>query len=136
MADITITAAEVTAGTSGTTEALIALEAIDAGEFVYKSGVSCGLADADNTAKDTLYGIAVGSALTGQMVVIQRSGDVFVGATAAIVAGTQFILSDTAGVMETAAVPSSTQAVCYVGTASATANTLTLAINNTGIITG
>lgn len=96
MADLSITASSVAAG----------------------SGASFGtvkLADANSAtaAVRTPYGIAISSAASGQPVIVQRAGDITIGATTA--AGTIYCLSDTAGGIMPAADLSSGEYVGMLG---------------------
>lgn len=99
MADISITAANVVKGSNATTESGIAGATITAGQVVYKDG-STGkylLADNDSAtaAAKAPRGIALNGAADGQPLVIQRSGDITIGAT--LTAGTAYYLSATPG---------------------------------------
>lgn len=103
MADLSITAANVVPGSNADTVVGTAGETITAGMVVYKSSTTNKWMKADNNAataeargSDTSN---VGVALTGsslnQPLVVQKSGDITIGAT--VTAGTAYYLSDTAG---------------------------------------
>lgn len=102
MADISITASSVVAGTGSDAEfgSGIAGVAITAGQVVCiddADGNKVKLADtnAATTALRTPVGVAVGGAAVGQRVVYQKAGDYTVGGTVA--AGTPYFASATAG---------------------------------------
>lgn len=102
MPDITVTAASVLKGSSPTTITNYnAGETITAGQAVYRK-----LADnewykaqADGTAEEsgvgTDLGIALHGSADGQPLVVQTGGTITIGAT--VVAGTEYVVSATAG---------------------------------------
>jgi len=99
MADLTITAANVVAGSNAIIEKGTAGATITAGQAVYLDSATgrYKLAD-DNSATAevrTPRGIALNGASDGQPLAIVRSGDVTIGAT--IEAGVAYYLSGTAG---------------------------------------
>lgn len=102
MADFTINAADVVPVTTdddnpAVFEDLIAAEAIDAGESVYKdTNGEAALTDADAAASAVARGMAVNSAADGQPVRIMRSGLVDVTSNASA-QGKVALLSTTAG---------------------------------------
>lgn len=97
MADISITAANVVKGSDARTELGTAGATISAGQPVYLDSADGKLKLSDNnaTGKKTVRGIALNGAADGQPLVIQRSGDVTIGAT--LTAGSRYYLSGTAG---------------------------------------
>lgn len=99
MADLTITAANVLAGSGAIVTHGIAGETITAGKALYLSSTTNKwmLADADSTtaeARRTL-GIALNGASANQPVAVQTGGDITIGAT--LTAGTAYYLSDEPG---------------------------------------
>lgn len=96
MADISITAANVVAGSNVQKEAGIAGATITAGQVVYKDSADSKykLADSDSAtaAAKNPRGVALHGASANQPLVIARSGDVTIGAT--LTAGTVYYLSD------------------------------------------
>jgi len=99
MADLTITPANVLAGTGSTQETGTAGEAITQGKVVYKQASTGKYFLADNNAVTAEVrqprGIALNSALANQPLTILKSGDITIGAT--MVAGVAYYLSDTPG---------------------------------------
>lgn len=99
MADITITAASVVAGSNSRAETGSAGEAVTAGQALYKSPTTNLWMKADSNsatvAARTPSGIALNGAATGQPVSVHKSGDITIGAT--LTANTPYFLSDTAG---------------------------------------
>lgn len=99
MTDLSITANNVSPASSAIKETLIALEAITAGQVVYKDPTTgkAGLAD-NNSATAAVrepYGVALNGAQANQPVTVQTGGRLNIGATVA--AGESYFLSDTAG---------------------------------------
>lgn len=124
MADITITAASVVAGSDASTEQGTAGETITAGQQLYKSSTTYKWMKADSNSATAEARQATGTALNGaalnQPVVVQRSGEVTIGAT--LTPGTAYFLSDTPGGICPVADIGSGEYVCQVGLAkSATA---------------
>lgn len=98
MADISITAANVVAGSGAVTETRLAAVAIAAGEVVYLDANSkYNLADTDSATAIVRKprGIALNSAAAGQPVQIIRSGDVTLGAV--LTKAVAYYLSGTPG---------------------------------------
>jgi predicted transcriptional regulator len=98
MADLSITTSEVQPGTAST-PTLVAGEAIDAGEVIYKKAADgeAYLADADAEASAEAIGIAVCSAAAGQKVAYQKTGTVTIGSSASVAQGQVYVVSGTAG---------------------------------------
>jgi hypothetical protein len=102
MTDISITAANVVAGSNAKTRSGIAGATITAGQVVYLDQSSTGkwlLADADeDTAAERggqTVGIALNSASDGQPIDVLIEGQITIGAT--LTAGVAYYLSDTPG---------------------------------------
>jgi hypothetical protein len=100
MADLTITAANVVAGTGAIIENGVAGATITAGQVVYLDEASTGrylLSDTDSatSAVRVPRGIALHAASNGQPLAICKSGLLTIGATVA--AGVAYYLSGTAG---------------------------------------
>lgn len=103
MADLTITAASVVAGTGVPTKTGTAGAAIAAGEVVYLDTATTGkwqLADSDAASAEARgqtsnVGIALNSAAANQPVVVQTGGPITLGSV--LTAGQALYLSDTPG---------------------------------------
>lgn len=97
MVDIVITAASVLKGSDALTEQGTAGETITAGQAVYLDSADGKLKLSDNnaTGKKTVRGIALHGAANGQPLMIQRAGDITIGAS--VTAGSRYYLSATAG---------------------------------------
>lgn len=98
MADISLTPANVVAGTDAVKVAGTALETIAAGKIVYQDPTTLkfGLADANGAAATrTPIGIALNGASLNQPIMIQTAGLITIGGT--LVAGVAYYLSDTPG---------------------------------------
>lgn len=102
MADLTITAASVLAGTNATITRGIAGATITAGQAVYLDEATTGewlLADSDSATVaargSARFGIALNGASDGQPLAVQTGGNITIGAT--VVAGVAYYLSDTPG---------------------------------------
>lgn len=122
MADLSITAASVVAGDNAQTERGTAGETITAGQAVYKSAADNKFYKADNNSATAAVrqplGIALNGGSAGQPVVVQKSGDVTIGAT--LTAGTAYYLSDTAGGICPLADVGSGEYVALIGLAKST----------------
>jgi hypothetical protein len=99
MADLTITAANVVAGSTANLETAIAAVAVTAGQAVYKEA-STGkfkLSDANSATAEVraVYGIAENNAAAGQHLTVVKSGPITIGAT--VVVGAGYYLSATPG---------------------------------------
>lgn len=97
MADLTITAANVVAGTNSTRDHGTSGETIAAGKAVFLDATTNKwmLSDNNGTGTRTVNGIALNGASLNQPLAIHKSGDITIGAT--ITAGTAYYLSGTAG---------------------------------------
>ncbi|TIX89194.1 hypothetical protein [Rhizobium sp. P44RR-XXIV] len=97
MADLTITPANVVAGTNAVRDIGTAGETITAGKVVYFDAATnkWKLSDNNATGTRTVHGIALNGASLNQPVSVAKHGDITIGAT--LVAGTAYYLSATAG---------------------------------------
>jgi hypothetical protein len=99
MADITITAANVVAGSDASTENGIAGATITAGQVIYldSSTNKYGLADSDSATAGIRAprGIALNGAAANQPLGVLRSGTITIGGT--LTAGVAYYLSNTPG---------------------------------------
>jgi hypothetical protein len=123
MVDITITPGNVLAGADAKTETGKAGELLAAGKTVYKD-VATGKFKLTDTNAATppeirkAYGIALNGASLDQPVVVQKAGQITIGAT--LVAGTAYYLSDTPGGICPAADVGTGESVCLLGLAAST----------------
>jgi len=133
MAALTITAANVVAGSNAVKETGVAGVAVTAGQAVYRDPATRKflLADADSApaAANSADGIALHAAAPNQPLTIQKSGDINLGATLAI--GTIYVLDSAAGGIAPAADLGVGGVAVELGVAS-TASNLRLAIQNSG----
>lgn len=122
MADLTITAASVLAGSSAAVEYGTSGATITAGKAVYKSASDKKWKLADNNDATAEVRRATGIALTGssdgQPVAVLTGGDITIGAT--LTAGTAYYLSDTPGGICPLADLASGEYVCLLGIAKST----------------
>lgn len=122
MADLTITAANVVAGSDATREVGMAGETIAAGKAVYRAAGTglWMLADSNSATLEARRagGIALCGSSLNQPIVVQTSGPITIGAT--LTAGTAYYLSDTAGGICPLADVGSGEAVCLLGLAAST----------------
>lgn len=134
MADLSITAASVLAGTNAIIESGRAGETVTAGKVVYKDATTGKylLADADSgtAAAKAPRGIALNGAADGQPLSVVRGGDVAIGAT--LTAGTAYYLSPVAGGICPLADVASGDNVVLLGLAKST-SVLALDIQNPGV---
>lgn len=134
MADITITPANVIAGSNASLATGTAGEAITAGKAVYLSSATKKwmLADSDSATAEAKQakGIALNGASLNQPIAVQTSGDITIGAT--LVAGTAYYLSETAGGIQPSADLASPESVCLIGHAKST-SVLAIAIQYPGV---
>jgi hypothetical protein len=122
MADLTITAASVVAGSNANVERGSFGEAVTAGQAVYKSPTTSKYMKADSNsvtpqARDAL-GIALNGGALDQPAEIQKSGRITLGAT--LTAGTDYYLSDTPGGICPRADVGTGEYVCLLGLAEST----------------
>jgi hypothetical protein len=117
MAALTITAANVVAGTGAlTNRSYNAGEAVTAGQSVYLKAADSKLwlAQADGTAAEsTVFGIALHAASANQPLAIQTGGPITIGAT--ILTGVFYYVSPTAGGLCAVADLGSTNYVTPIG---------------------
>lgn len=134
MADLVITAASVVKGADARTVEGIAGETILAGQVVYLAAATGKWMKADNNSATAEVRQATGIALTGsslnQPIVVQKSGQITIGAT--LVAGTAYYLSDTPGGICPLADLLTGEYVCLLGLASS-ATVLNLDIQYPGV---
>lgn len=99
MTDISVTAANVVAGSNAKKTPGVAGATITAGQTVYRAAASGKflLADSDSATAEVRLpaGIALNGASDGQPLTVQTEGDINVGAT--LVVGKTYVLSDTPG---------------------------------------
>jgi hypothetical protein len=98
MADISITAANVVAGSDAVRESGTAGATVTAGQLVYldTSDMKFKLADSNGAAALRVpNGIALNGASNGQPLSVQKGGDITIGGT--LTAGIPYFLSDTPG---------------------------------------
>lgn len=122
MADISITAANVVAGSNASTITGTAGVAITAGQAVYKDPTTNKFLLADNdavaTAAHDALGIALNGAALNQPLVVQKGGDITVGAV--LTAGVAYYLSATPGAICPVADLVTGKTVCQLGLAETT----------------
>ena len=135
MAVLSITATSVVQGSNAVTEAGLAGAAITAGQVVYRDDTSRKFLLADSVSATAAtrrpLGIALNGAALNQPVVVQKAGDVTIGA--ALTAGVVYYLSGTAGGICPAADLASGDYPCVIGMAKTTA-VLTIDIQTTGAV--
>lgn len=122
MADLTITAASVVAGSNANIEHGTFGEAVAAGQAVYKDSTTQKYMKADSNsvtaaARDAL-GIALNGGAVNQPAAIQKSGKLTLGAT--LTAGSDYYLSDTPGGICPRADVGAGEYVCLLGLAEST----------------
>lgn len=122
MADLSVTAANVTPGTNSVQETLKALVALTAGQVVYRdsTGKKVGLADS-NDASSVIrkpYGITLNGAAAGQPIRVHKSGRINIGAVVAV--GIPYFASATPGALCVAVDLTSGKFTSYIGIAVAT----------------
>lgn len=136
MADLSITAAQVLAGSDADIYDGIAGEAVTAGQALYIATANNRLykADANFQSKANVKGIALEGAAAGQPVSVQTKGTITLGAGAAPPVGTVYWLSETAGgIAPFVDLDSGAMYGTYLGTAGAN-NTLILGIHVTNTL--
>lgn len=133
MADLTITAANVKAGSNASVDRTgLAGAAVTAGQPVYWDGSRWQLAD-DNSvtaAARVAGGIALNGASTDQPLAVLTGGDITIGAT--LTAGSVYYLSANAGGICPAADLATGQYPCIIGIAKST-TVLNVEINSAGV---
>lgn len=135
MADLTITAANVVAGSSAViNRSKSAGETVAAGKAVYLSSTTKKwmLADSNSATAEAKRagGIALNGAALDQPLAVATSGDVTMGAT--LTAGSPYYLSETPGGIQPAADLTSGENVCLIGLAKST-TVLTIDIQAPGV---
>lgn len=122
MADLTITAASVVAGSNASKREALASVTITAGQAVYVVDATkkLALADSDSATAEVRRadGIALNSAAVNQPVSYQISGDITIGAT--LTAGATYFLSNTPGGICPDADVGAAEYVCQLGIAKST----------------
>lgn len=134
MADITITAASVVAGSDSVQEQGIIGETITAGQAVYQNSTDRKWYKADNNSATAEVRIAKGIALNGggvnQPLRIHREGDITIGGT--MTAGVAYYLGDTPGGICPVADLASGEYPCLMGIAKST-TVLSVKIHYSGV---
>ena len=121
MADLTITAANVVASANAVRESGTAGATITAGQLVYLDTTDMKYKLADNNGAAALRvpnGVALNGAANNQPLVIQKAGDITIGAT--MTAGVAYYLSDTPGGICPVADLASGEYPCIIGIAKST----------------
>lgn len=133
MADLTIAAANVVAGSGAQVERGTAGAAVTAGQAVYYDAADARYKLADNNAVAAAArsprGIALHGASAGQPLAVLSGGDIMLGAV--LTAGTAYFLSDTPGGLCPAADIGSGEYACFIGIAKTT-SALAVNITNSG----
>lgn len=134
MVDISITPANVVAGSNASRESGTAGTTIAAGKLVYRDSTTKKYLLADTNSATTEAraprGVALHAAENNQPLEIQKSGDITIGAT--LTPGTDYYASDTPGGICPRADVGSTENVVLVGLAKST-TVLALDIQITGV---
>ncbi len=133
MADLTITAANVVASANAVRESGTAGATITAGQLVYLDTTDMKYKLADNNGAAALRvpnGIALNGAANNQPLVIQKAGDITIGAT--MTAGVAYYLSDTPGGICPVADLASGEYPCIIGIAKS-ASLLDVGIHPSGV---
>lgn len=122
MADLSITATSVVAGTGATITHGTLGETVTAGQAVYKESASGKYMKADNNATvpsaRKAQGIALNGGAINQPVAVQTAGDITIGGT--LTAGLPYYLSDTPGGLCLVADVGSGEYVCILGISKST----------------
>lgn len=137
MADLAITATQVLPGTGARYADGTAGAAITAGQVCYQSTSDTMLladADAGTPAAANARGIALNGAAIGQPVRIQTEGTITLGAAAAPVKGTVYVLSGTAGGIAPVADLAAGDRVTVIGVGGTTAGTLVMSIFASNVV--
>ncbi|MBS9476235.1 hypothetical protein [Ancylobacter radicis] len=134
MADLSITAANVVAGSNSVQEHGLAGEAIVAGKAVYKASATKKwmLADSNSATAEAKVtrGIALNGAALNQPVTIHKFGDLTLGSV--LTAGTSYYLSDTPGGICVFADLASGEDVSFIGVAKSS-TVLAVNVNTPGV---
>ncbi len=134
MADLSITAASVVAGSDATIVHGTAGETVTAGKAVYLSSTTNRwmLADSNSGTAEArrAAGIALNGASASQPIGVQKGGDITIGATLTV--GTAYYLSDTAGGICPVADVGNGEYVCLIGLAKS-ASVLAIGIQFPGV---
>lgn len=134
MADISITPANVIAGSNATVDHGTAGATITAGQVVYRaaSDKKWKLADSNSATAEVreATGVALNSASNGQPIAVQKAGDITIGGT--LTAGVALYLSDTPGGICPVADVGSGEYVCLLGVTKST-TVLALDIQYSGV---
>lgn len=133
MADLTITAANVVASANAVRESGTAGATITAGQLVYLDTTDMKYKLADNNGAAALRvpnGIALNGAANNQPLVIQKAGDITIGAT--MTAGVAYYLSDTPGGICPVADLASGEYPCIIGIAKS-ASLMDVGIHPSGV---
>jgi hypothetical protein len=133
MADLSVTASSVLAGSNAVTEQGVAGETITAGQPVYLDTSTRQYFKADANAAAAARqprGLALNGASAGQPLAIARSGDITLNAV--LTAGVTYYLSDTAGGICPLADVGTGEYFCIIGIAKST-TVLALSINYSGV---
>ena len=133
MADLTITAANVVASANAVRESGTAGATITAGQLVYLDTTDMRYKLADNNGAAALRvpnGIALNGAANNQPLVIQKAGDITIGAT--MTAGVAYYLSDTPGGICPVADLASGEYPCIIGIAKS-ASLMDVGIHPSGV---
>ena len=137
MGNLSITTTEVQPGSGVNIPTAVAGATIVAGDLIYldaSDSSKAKLADADlSAAAAVIAGIAVGDAVSGQILPYQTEGTVTVGATAAPTKGVPYVLSGDPGKIALVGDLASLDNVSIFGVGSSSSAIL-IGINNTGII--
>ena len=134
MADLTITAANVVAGTNATVRNEILGATVTAGQVVYLDSTDNRIKLADNNSATAAarapHGIALNGGATGQPVRMLTGGDITIGAT--MTAGVAYYLSDTPGGICPVADLAAGEYPTIIGIATST-TVLNVAIHSAGV---
>jgi len=134
MADLSITAANVVAGSNAVKKSGVGGEVIAAGKTVYLSSTTKKwmLADSNSATAEAkkASGIALNGCALDQPIVVQTAGDITIGAT--LTPGSPYYLSETPGGIQPAADLASGENVCLLGLAKS-ATVLSIDIQSPGV---
>lgn len=137
MADLVVTASQVLPGAGARFADGTAGAAITAGQACYNSTSDTMLladADAGTPAAANVRGIALNGAAIGQPVRIQTEGVITLGAGAAPVKGTIYVLSGTAGGICPALDLAAADRVTIIGVGGTTAGTMVLDLFHSNVV--